>query len=181
MPFFSFSWFLTPYDSIPPWLSFLTFSIRQPAILCVHEYCTLVQYTYRSLAFLSSLEGELGSKWESSGGSSFPWARSHARSSRSFLLLARSVNREKVLHLSDISIDKSPKGCSNAGASGFFPLFVDVGLLAYFSEEVDTRTIKKIPLLLFDMGILITTTTRQTSAWYLYSSATDCWLRNTVH
>lgn len=48
-------------------------------------------HTHRSLALRSSLVGELGSKWESSGGSSFPCASSQARSSRSFLLLARSA------------------------------------------------------------------------------------------
>lgn len=48
-------------------------------------------HTHRSLVLRSSLVGELGSKWESSGGSSFPCASSQARSSRSFLLLARSA------------------------------------------------------------------------------------------
>lgn len=52
-------------------------------------------HTHRSLALRSSLVGELGSKWESSGGSSFPCASSQARSSRSFLLLARSAARRE--------------------------------------------------------------------------------------
>lgn len=64
-----------------------------PSLLRLH--CTGVLHaqlhTHRSLVLRSSLVGELGSKWESSGGSSFPCASSQARSSRSFLLLARSA------------------------------------------------------------------------------------------
>lgn len=66
-----------------------------------NSYATSHQYTYRSLAFLSSLAGELGSRWESSGGSSFPWASNHARSSRSFLLFARSTDGGESHYISE--------------------------------------------------------------------------------
>lgn len=57
------------------------------ALVC----CSAPLCTHISLVLRSSLLGELGSRWESSGGSSFPCASSQARSSRSFLLLARSA------------------------------------------------------------------------------------------
>lgn len=47
--------------------------------------------THRSFVLLSSLEGEPGSRWDSSRGSSFPWASSHARSSLSLRRFARSA------------------------------------------------------------------------------------------
>lgn len=64
-----------------------------PCLLCFNTLvcCSAPLCTHMSLVLRSSLPGELGSKWESSGGSSFPCASSHARSSRSFLLLARSA------------------------------------------------------------------------------------------
>lgn len=71
-----------PVNDHTPLLAMLTASI----VCCNAPLCTHI-----SLVLLSSLAGELGSKWESSGGSSFPCASSQALSSRSFLLLARSA------------------------------------------------------------------------------------------
>ena len=47
--------------------------------------------THRSFVLFSSLVGEVGSRWDNSRGSSFPWASSHARSSLSLRRFARSA------------------------------------------------------------------------------------------
>lgn len=69
-------------------------------VQCLLLWLLLLLNTHRSLGFLPSLMGELGSRWESSGGNSLPWASSHARSSLSFRLLARSTNSMNMVQVS---------------------------------------------------------------------------------
>lgn len=66
---------------------------------------------YNSLFLRFLWTGEEGSRFKSSGGKSFPWESNQARSSRIFLLFARSVREEPGAIRKIIRIKKSQEAC----------------------------------------------------------------------